>query len=103
MERQAKTRAPLRAQRPKDFSVSRLPPRRQQHQKRRKSSYKDYMGVSLEKWRKLPIGLTSHFRLFHVAYDSLPTVIDVDVLDANVLLPTVTKPSKHLDLGRIGS
>jgi len=37
------------------------------------------MGVSLEKWRKLPKGLTSHFRLFHVAYDSLPTVIDVDV------------------------
>ncbi len=61
------------------------------------------MGVSLEKWRKLPTGLTSHFRLFHVAYDSLPTVIDVDVLDANVLLPTMTKPSKHLDLGRIGS
>ena len=46
--------------------------------------------------------LTSHFRLFHVAYDGLPTVIDVDVLDANVLLPTVTKPSKHFDLGRIG-
>jgi hypothetical protein len=39
----------------------------------------------------------------HVAYDSLPTVIDVDVLDANVLLPAVTKPPKHLDLGRIGS
>lgn len=48
------------------------------------------VGVGLEKWRKLPTGLTSHFRLFHVAYDSLPTVIDVDVLDANVLLPTVT-------------
>ena len=62
-----------------------------------------YMGVGLEKWRKLPTGLTSHFRLFHVAYDSLPTVIDVDVLDANVLLPTVTKPSKHFDLGRVGS
>ena len=43
------------------------------------------------------------FPAVHVAYDSLPTVIDVDVLDANVLLPTVTKPSKHLDLGRIGS
>src|ERR1700732_3415739 len=39
--RGCQTRAPLRAQRPKDFSVSRLPPRRQQHQKRRKSSYKD--------------------------------------------------------------
>ena len=51
----------------------------------------------------MPTGLTSHFRPFHVAYDSLPTVIDVDVLDANVLLPTVTKASKHLDLGRIGS
>jgi hypothetical protein len=49
----------------------------------------------LEKWRKLPTGLTSHFLLFHVAYDGLPTVIDVDVLDANVLLPAVTKPSKH--------
>jgi hypothetical protein len=33
------------------------------------------MGVNLEKWRKLPTGLTSHFRLFHVAYDGLPTVI----------------------------
>src|ERR1700730_11728535 len=42
MERQAKTRAPLRAQRPKDFSVSRLPPRRQQYQRRRTSSYKDF-------------------------------------------------------------
>jgi hypothetical protein len=42
MERQAKTPAPLRAQRPKDFSVSRLPPRRQQYQKRRTSSYKDF-------------------------------------------------------------
>ena len=39
---QAKTRAPLRAQRPKDFSVSRLPPRHQQYQRRRTSSYKDF-------------------------------------------------------------
>ena len=38
------------------------------------------MGVSLEKWRKLPTGLTSHFRLFHVAYDGLPTVIDLYML-----------------------
>ena len=51
----------------------------------------------------MPTGLTSHFRLFHVTYDSLPTVIDVDVLDTNVLLPAVTKPPKHFDLGRIGS
>jgi hypothetical protein len=43
------------------------------------------MGVNLEKWRKLPTGLTSHIWLFYVAYDGLPTVIDVDVLDANVL------------------
>ena len=62
------------------------------------------MGVSLEKWRKLPTGLTSHFRLFHVAYDGLPTVIDVDVLDANVLVAhRATKRSKRLDLVRIGS
>src|ERR1700730_5399451 len=42
MERQAKTRAPLRAQRPKEFLVSRLPPRHQQYQRRRTSSYKDF-------------------------------------------------------------
>ncbi len=36
------TRAPLRASRPMDFAVSRLPPRHQQYQKRGTSSYKDF-------------------------------------------------------------
>ncbi len=44
------------------------------HRANEDTQLEDYMGVSLEKWRKLPTGLTSHFRLFHVAYDSLPTV-----------------------------
>src|SRR5215831_13620144 len=42
MERQAMTRAPLRARKPMDFAVSRLPPRHQQYQKRRTLSYKDF-------------------------------------------------------------
>ena len=42
-------------------------------------------------------------RRLHIADDGLPTVIDVDVLDANILIPTMTQPSKNLDLGRIGS
>ena len=36
------TRAPLRAQRPMDFAVSHLPPRRLRYQKRGTSSYKDF-------------------------------------------------------------
>ena len=36
------TRAPLRAQRPMDFAVSHLPPRRLRYQKRGTSSHKDF-------------------------------------------------------------
>jgi hypothetical protein len=34
--------------------------------------------------------LTLGIRSFHIADDRLPTVIDVDVLDADVLVSTVT-------------
>jgi len=44
-----------------------------------------------------------HIWLFYVANNRLPTVININVLDANVLLAAVTKPSKHFDLDRIGS
>jgi len=34
--------------------------------------------------------LTWGFRRVHIPDDGLPTVVDVDVLDANVLMPTMT-------------
>jgi hypothetical protein len=40
--------------------------------------------------------------LSHIADDSLPTFVHVDMLDANKLLPATTQPSKNLNLGRIG-
>jgi hypothetical protein len=46
--------------------------------------------------------LTSHIRLFHIAYDSLPAVIDVDVLDPDVLLRAMTEATKGFNLCRIG-
>jgi hypothetical protein len=44
-----------------------------------------------------------HIRLFYVGNNRHPTVININVLDTNVLLPAVTKPPKNFDLGRIGS
>ena len=39
-------------------------------------------------------------RFFHVANKGLPTVVHMDVLDANALLPAMTQASKHLYLHR---
>ena len=50
------------------------------------------VGVGLEKWRKLPTGLTLHIRLFYVANSRRPTVININVLDTNVLLPAEREP-----------
>jgi hypothetical protein len=38
---------------------------------------------------------------FHIGDDGLPTLVDVDVLDADVLMPAMTKPPKYLNLGCI--
>jgi hypothetical protein len=38
----------------------------------------------------------------HVSDNGLPAIIDVDVLDPNVLMAAMPKPSKDLDLCRIG-
>jgi len=42
--------------------------------------------------------LALRIRLFHIADYGLPTVIDVDVLDANVLIATVPEATEGLDL-----
>jgi hypothetical protein len=39
--------------------------------------------------------------LFQIADDGLPTIVHMDVLDADKLLPTVTQASKDLNLGGI--
>jgi hypothetical protein len=49
---------------------------------------------------RLAVSATVGYPAFDVAYDGLPTVIDVNMLDANVLLPAVTQPSKNLYLGQ---
>jgi hypothetical protein len=38
---------------------------------------------------------------FHIADESLPTIVHMDVLDANKLVPAVAQPPKHFHLGRI--
>jgi hypothetical protein len=45
------------------------------------------------------IGLRIPF--FDIADDGLPTVIHMDVLDADKLLSTIAKPSEYLDLSRV--
>jgi hypothetical protein len=40
-------------------------------------------------------------RLFHIANDGPPTIMDMHMLDANKLLPAVTQASKNLNLHRI--
>src|SRR5947207_7147582 len=45
MERQARTRTPLRALQPIDFSASRLPPRCHQYQAGGTASYKDFWPI----------------------------------------------------------
>ena len=39
---------------------------------------------------------------FHIADESLPTIVHMDVLDANKLVPAITQASKDLNLGCIG-
>jgi hypothetical protein len=36
-----------------------------------------------------------------IADDSLPTIVHMDMLDANKLLTAIAEPSKYLDLGGI--
>ena len=36
------------------------------------------------------VGALRHFRLLHIAYGGLPAIANVDVLDADVLLPAVS-------------
>jgi undecaprenyl pyrophosphate phosphatase UppP len=43
--------------------------------------------------------LTLRIRLFHIADDGLPTIVHIDVLDADKLLPAVTQASTNLNLG----
>jgi hypothetical protein len=38
-------------------------------------------------------------RLFHIADDSLPAIVPMDVLDAAKLLAAATQPLKDLNLG----
>ena len=46
---------------------------------------------------------TLRIRLVHIADDGLPTVTDLNMLNANVLASAVTQSSKNLHLGRISS
>jgi hypothetical protein len=52
----------------------------------------------------VPFHATGHYLsfvrilIFQVANDGLPTIVDMDMLDANELLTTITEPSQHLDL-----
>jgi hypothetical protein len=49
-------------------------------------------------WRHAQaFGTPSIYRL-HISNDGLPAVMDVDVLDTNVLVSAMLKPSKNLDL-----
>jgi hypothetical protein len=50
---------------------------------------------------RFAVSATVAYPALNVAYDGLPTVIYMNVLNANVLLPAVTQPSKNLYLHRI--
>jgi hypothetical protein len=50
---------------------------------------------------RFAVSATVAYPAFDVAYDGLPTVIYMNMLDANVLLSPVTQPSKNLYLHRI--
>ena len=53
--------------------------------------------------RKLNVDLPAYLsiRFFHIANDGLTTVVHMDMLDADKLLPAITQASKDLNLGRI--
>ena len=44
--------------------------------------------------------LSLRIQLFHIADDGLPAIIDMDMLNADKLLPAMTQASKNLNLGR---
>jgi hypothetical protein len=48
-------------------------------------------------------GSSSFLRIFrfHITDDSLPTIVHMDMLDANELLSTIAQPSQYLDLSRV--
>src|SRR5208282_4344836 len=48
------------------------------------------------------VGATLAYSAFHIADDGLPTVVHMDVLDADKLLTAVTQASKNLHLHRKG-
>lgn len=50
---------------------------------------------------RFAVSATVAYPALDVAYDGLPTVIYMNMLDANVLLSAVTQPSKNLYLHRI--
>ena len=45
-------------------------------------------------------GLILRIRLFHIADDGLPTVVHMNMLNSNKLLPAVTQASKDFHLHR---
>ena len=55
--------------------------------------------------KSVPVGnaLSPCILLFHVTDDGLSTIIYMDVLDADKLLPAIAQPSKNLNLRRIRS
>jgi hypothetical protein len=46
------------------------------------------------------IGRHLHIRFFHIPDDGLPTIVHMDMLDADNLLASASKASKNLNLGR---
>jgi hypothetical protein len=63
-----------------------------------------HVGFGSPMFRKCPLKLGPlRIGFFHIADDSLPTIVHVDVLDAHKLLPAVTQAAKDLNLGGISS
>jgi hypothetical protein len=55
-------------------------------------------------FRKSPLKLGSlRTGFFHIADDGLPTIVDMDMFDADKLMTAITQPSKNLNLRRIRS
>jgi hypothetical protein len=55
-------------------------------------------------FRKSPLKLGQlRIGFFHIADDGLPTIVDMDMFDADKLMTAITQPSKNLNLRRIRS
>jgi hypothetical protein len=55
-------------------------------------------------FRKSPLKLGPlRIGFFHIADDGLPTIVDMDMFDADKLMTAITQPSKNLNLRRIRS